>query len=106
MKQEVSNLLDNPIENTISMEELRVEIDDIDNELLQLLGKRMRCAQRIGAYKKQRHLPVVQMARWQEILNAAIQKGQALDLSADFVTQFLTAIHDESVRHQTLVVNG
>jgi chorismate mutase len=88
-----------------SLEELRVEINEIDNELLQLLSRRMKCAQGIGAYKKERNLPILQVTRWHEILNAAIQKGQQLDLSDTFITQFLTAIHDESIRHQTEVFN-
>ncbi len=94
------------VEEVNSIESLRVEIDDIDAQLLKLLGRRMQCAQGIGAYKKVRNLPIVQIARWQEILNSAIQKGQKLDLSADFVTKFLTAVHDESVRHQTVVTNS
>jgi chorismate mutase len=87
-----------------NIEELRVEIDSIDTQLLQLLSKRMQCAQGIGLYKKERNLPVLQVARWHEILNVAVQRGQNLGLSSDFVTQFLTAIHDESIRHQKLVM--
>jgi chorismate mutase len=86
------------------IEQLRVEIDAIDTQLLQLLSKRMHCAQSIGQYKKERNLPILQVARWHEILNIAVQRGQNLGLSSDFVTQFLTAIHDESIRHQKLVM--
>lgn len=85
-----------------NIEELRVEIDAIDTQLLQLLSKRMQCAQGIGQYKKEHNLPILQVARWHEILNVAVQRGQDLGLSSDFVTQFLTAIHDESIRHQKL----
>jgi chorismate mutase len=94
------------LENSNIIELVRVEIDDIDTQLLNLLGRRMQCAQSIGAYKKHHNLPIVQIARWQEILNAAIQKGIKQGLSDAFVTQFLTAIHEESIRHQTLIVEG
>jgi chorismate mutase len=87
-----------------NIEALRVEIDHIDTQLLQLLSKRMYCAQGIGQYKKERNLPILQVARWHEILNVAVQRGQNLGLSSHFVTQFLTAIHDESIRHQKLVM--
>ncbi len=94
------------IKHSHSIEMVRVEIDDIDSQILKLLGRRMQCAQAIGAYKKEHNLPILQVARWQEILNIAVQKGQELDLSGTFVTQFLTAVHDESIRHQTLVVKS
>jgi chorismate mutase len=105
-----SNLLSENLEkdkkHNPSIEMVRVEIDDIDSQILKLLGRRMQCAQAIGAYKKANNLPILQVARWQEILNIAVQKGHELDLSGTFVTQFLTAIHEESIRHQTLVVNS
>lgn len=95
----------NTLENPNTIEQARVEIDNIDHQLLQLLGRRMQCAEVIGRYKKQHNLPIVQVVRWQEILNAAVQKGSQLNLSSEFVTAFLTAVHDESVRHQKLIVN-
>jgi chorismate mutase len=104
-----ANFLENregEIGNFNTIELVRVEIDEIDTQLLNLLGRRMQCAQSIGAYKKQHNLPIVQVTRWQEILNAAIQKGLNQGLSDTFVTKFLTAIHEESIRHQTLIVEG
>jgi chorismate mutase len=100
----MSKNLQTPPNLSPDIEELRVEIDAIDTQLLQLLSKRMHCAQGIGQYKKERNLPILQVARWHEILNIAVQRGQNLGLSSDFVTQFLTAIHDESIRHQKLVM--
>jgi chorismate mutase len=90
--------------NTPNIEALRVEIDDIDTQLLQLLRKRMQCAKGIGQYKKEHNLPILQVARWHEILNVAVQRGQSMGLSGEFVTEFLTAIHDESIRHQKMVM--
>jgi chorismate mutase len=100
----LSDNLSEDIKQSHSIEMVRVEIDDIDSQILKLLGRRMQCAKVIGAYKKEHNLPVLQVARWQEILNIAVQKGQELDLSSTFVTQFLTAVHDESIRHQTLII--
>ena len=89
-----------------SIEALRVQIDQIDNELLNLLGKRMGFAEEIGAYKKRNNIAILQTNRWSEILNSAVQKGRERDLSDEFVIQLLTAIHQESIRHQTLVMNA
>ncbi len=89
-----------------SIEGLRVRIDEIDNELLTLLGKRMQFAQEIGSYKKRNNIGILQTARWNEILNSAIQKGRMRDLSDEFVIQLLSAIHQESIRHQNIVMNA
>ena len=70
-----------------SDKELAYEINR--DELLQLLSKRILCAQKIGAYKKEHNIPILQVSQWQEILNAAIQKRLNLGLSDTFVTQFL-----------------
>lgn len=87
-----------------SIESLRVRIDEIDNEMLSLLGKRMKFAEEIGDYKKRNNIAILQTNRWNEILNSAVQKGRKHELSDEFVIQLLTAIHQESIRHQTLVM--
>ena len=89
-----------------SIEALRVRIDEIDNDLLTMLGKRMQFAQEVGKYKKQNNIGILQTARWNEILNSAIQKGRTRDLSDEFVIQFLSSIHQESIRHQNIVMNA
>ncbi len=86
--------------NGHTMLHLRYQLDEIDQSLLQLLSHRMAIAQHIGAYKKENNIPIVQLGRWQELLQAVIEKGEAMDLSADCIKQIFTAIHDESVRHQ------
>jgi chorismate mutase len=89
-----------------SLDELRTNIDDIDQQLLRLLGRRMLCAQEIGLYKKKHKLPVVQNARWQELLDKVVQQGVKFDLSETFIVAFMNAIHDESIRHQTRIVQS
>ena len=88
-----------------SIESLRVRIDEIDNQILTLLGSRMELAEDIGSYKKRNNIAILQTARWNEILNTAVAKGRAKGLSDEFVIQLLTAIHQESIRHQTIVMN-
>ncbi len=89
-----------------SIEAIRVRIDEIDNELLSLLGRRMQMAQDIGTYKKRNNISILQPERWNEILNTAVQKGRQRDLSDEFVIQLLSAIHQESIRHQTNIMNA
>jgi len=83
-----------------SIENLRAQIDVIDNDLMELLGQRMQVAENIGLYKKAKNISILQPIRWNEILQKAIEKGAEKGLSEDFIAQFLKAIHQESINHQ------
>ena len=88
-----------------SIEALRVRIDETDNDILSLLSKRMGFAEDIGAYKKRNNISILQPSRWNEILNSAVEKGRQRGLSDEFVISLLTAVHQESIRRQTVVMN-
>ena len=79
---------------------LRSEIDDIDDELLQLLARRMNVASQIGEYKKQKGLTVVQMERWKKILADHLKTGEDLGLSEELITKVFEAIHQASIKCQ------
>lgn len=79
---------------------LRHEIDDMDEELINLLGRRMKIADKIGEYKKRNNIAIYQNTRWNEILDKAIDHGRRKGLSEEFVSIILKAIHDESINHQ------
>ena len=96
---------DNP-EYVDTIEHLRHEIDEIDEELLNLLGRRMDLADDIGRYKKRNNIAILQTDRWGEILDRAKVKGQLKGLSEDFVTVFLKAVHQESINHQEAIMQG
>jgi chorismate mutase len=85
------------------MTQLRDQLDEIDHSLLLLLARRMQVAQHIGVYKKENNIPILQAGRWQELLQAVVDKGAKLDLSAPCIKQIFNAIHEESIRHQTKV---
>lgn len=87
------------------IDDLRHQIDHIDNELFDLYGKRMALAEAIGKYKKKNNIAILQTNRWNEILENSVAKGRERGLSDGFVTQVLTAIHQESINHQTQVMN-
>lgn len=79
---------------------LRSEIDDIDDELLQLLARRMNVSTQIGEYKKEKGLTVVQMDRWKQILTAHIEAGENLGLSKELIEKVFEAIHKASIKSQ------
>lgn len=79
---------------------LRSEIDDIDDELLQLLARRMNVSSQIGEHKKQHGLTVVQMDRWKQILQEHLKTGAELGLSEELIEKVFEAIHQASIRRQ------
>lgn len=80
---------------------LRSEIDDIDDELLQLLARRMNVASEIGEHKKEKGLTIVQMDRWKQILSAHLETGAELGLSQELITKVFEAIHLASIQRQS-----
>lgn len=87
------------------LNELRIQIDDLDNELLDVLKRRMNVAENIGIHKKENGVTILQSARWEELLNSRIQSGIKNGLSEDFMSKLLKAIHQESINRQTKVMN-
>ncbi len=87
-----------------SIEHLRHEIDEIDEELLNMLGRRMNLAQEIGQYKKKNNIAILQSTRWNEILEKSVKKGNSVGLSADFVENVLKSIHEESINRQEKIM--
>ena len=83
---------------------LRSRIDIIDEQLLDLLKKRMDIADEIGALKKTNNVAILQNTRWHEILGKMILEGEQHNLSEEFVIQVFKAIHQESINRQERVV--
>lgn len=95
----------NDVEFQETLDHLRHEIDEIDEELMNKLSRRMHLAEQIGEYKKRNNISILQTTRWNEILDRAVNRGRMKGLSEEFVTVFLKAIHQESINHQAKVMN-
>ena len=89
-----------------AMDTLREQINHIDDELIQLLGQRMRIADQIGTYKKDNNITILQTNRWNSILEKAFAKGDKLNLSKEFITKYYDAVHMESINHQNKIMNS
>lgn len=84
---------------------LRQQIDQIDNELLETLSKRMRVSREIGLYKKEHRMPVVQANRYNDIIATRIKAAQEMGIDPEAMRTILLAIHEESVRQQVEILN-
>ena len=85
---------------------LRTQIDVIDHQLIDILGKRMKIADAIGELKKDKNVAVLQSKRWNEILGKMILEGEQNKLSEEFILRVFKAIHQESINHQEKIMNG
>ncbi|RXR21356.1 3-deoxy-7-phosphoheptulonate synthase [Flavobacterium amnicola] len=83
----------------------RAYIDELDNRLIDLFGKRMRISEKIGKLKKEKNVAILQNKRWNEILGKMILDGEEKGLSEEFILKIFKAIHQESIIHQEKVVN-
>ncbi|WP_338376783.1 bifunctional 3-deoxy-7-phosphoheptulonate synthase/chorismate mutase type II [uncultured Flavobacterium sp.] len=87
------------------MNGLRSQIDELDAKILEVLGSRMKVADKIGVLKKENNVAILQNKRWNEILGKMILEGEEKGLSNDFVMHLFKAIHQESINHQEKIVN-
>jgi chorismate mutase len=85
--------------------ELRSQIDLFDDQLLNILEQRMNVAKTIAKYKKENNITILQTKRWTEIIKKSIAKGEQKGLSSEFIDTMFKAIHQESINHQTKIMN-
>jgi chorismate mutase len=85
---------------------LRSQIDIADQNLLDILGKRMKVAEQIGTLKRANNVAVLQNKRWNEILGSMILEGQDRGLSEEFILRVFKAIHQESINKQEKILKA
>src|SRR5215813_10337184 len=89
-----------------ALEKLRQQINHLDDELMQILSQRMKISEKIGEYKKNNSITILQTNRWNEILERAFKKGEQIGLSREFITKYFDAVHMESINHQKKVMDS
>ncbi|RXK58592.1 3-deoxy-7-phosphoheptulonate synthase [Lacibacter luteus] len=89
-----------------ALEKLRQQINHLDDELMQIIGQRMKIAESIGQYKKDNNITILQTNRWNEILERAYREGERKGLSKEFITKYFDAVHMESINHQKKVLDS
>ena len=86
-----------PTENLVH---LRRQIDQLDNDLVEILAKRMNISREIGKYKKNHNMPIVQPGRYGDIMHTRVKTAAAAGVDEEFMSKILSTIHEESVRLQ------
>lgn len=91
--------------NSNALEELRKQIDLVDEDLLEKLSSRMRLVEQIARYKGEHNITILQMDRWRDVISKWDNEASRFDLPHEFVSNLLQVIHKESIRKQTEVMN-
>ena len=89
-----------------NLDNLRAQINVHDNQLINILGNRMKVAEKIGLLKKKNNVAVLQSKRWNEILGNMILEGDEKNLSEEFILKVFKAIHQESINHQENILKN
>ena len=88
------------------LDELRERIDSMDDQLIDILAKRMAVAEEIGRCKRESNISIFQRARWDNIVKSRVRSGLEKNLTEEFVVRLLEIIHQESIDHQAAVMSG
>lgn len=113
--QNVSKILDGLIVRTTSSDNkqfkdtltaLREKIDQLDDDIMHKLSDRMKISEKIGQYKRENGVTILQVNRWEEIIHTRVAMGLAMGISEEFSKEFLKLVHQESIQIQTKVMNS
>jgi chorismate mutase len=95
----------NETQSTENLNELRRQIDDCDNSVIEILSKRMRISREIGIFKKEHDMTILQRNRYDEIISKRSAQGIQCGMDGEFMKKVFEAIHEESIRQQMEVIN-
>jgi len=93
------------VEFEAKLETLRSEIDKLDEELIDILARRMNVVQEIGTYKKANKITILQLKRWNQLTRERIEAGIKMGLSREFILKLLESVHEEGIQRQIDVMN-
>lgn len=89
----------------VTLDELRKQIDKLDDQLLDLLKQRMTISEAIGKYKYENNITILQTRRYDEIMNNRRERGNQRGLDDEFITRIFESIHEESISRQSQIMN-
>lgn len=93
------------IEFTNKLKSLRQIVDEVDDEIINLLAKRLQVIEEMALYKKDQNITVFQLERWQEILRTRTQWAEKFGISRHHIEKICQLLHEESIRVQNEVIN-
>jgi len=84
--------------------QFRSQIDNYDELLMNILSDRMKVVKKIGKFKKDNKITILQPNRWEDIMSKNFKLGSLKGFSKKFINKLFKAIHQESINMQTEVM--
>lgn len=88
-----------------TLESLREEMDTADDALLEAIGRRIRITKELGMYKKSHNMTILQVNRWQQVLEDRLRQAYHLGLDEKLVKDIYQILHNQSVKIQSELLN-
>ncbi len=82
------------------MARIRAEISHVDSRIIEDLAERMRWVEEIGQLKQQHSIPVLQINRWENLLEDHMTKASQAGLDPEFIKAIFEIIHAQAVKRQ------
>jgi chorismate mutase len=77
----------------------------LDDRLFDILSERMKLSEAVGVLKRENNITILQQEHWRKMIGLRLDQSEDYGLSRLFVRQLMDAIHQESIRHQTAIMN-
>ena len=84
---------------------IREQVSNLDDRLFDLLSERMDFSEKVGQLKRENNITILQQEHWTKVINKRLNSSKEYQLTPTFVRQLMDAIHQESIRHQTAIMN-
>ena len=85
--------------------EFRAALNNIDEQLISLLGQRFNIIREVGQHKKQNHIPMMQAKRVDDVKDRCAKLGEQHHLDDRFVRELYTLIINEACRIEDIIID-
>lgn len=82
------------------LSDFRLEIDDLDDQLVALLARRMNIVRQVAVYKHEQGIPAILPERIEEVCKNVMEAGEMLGLDRQYVKDIWTRIIDEACAYE------
>ena len=87
------------------IDEIRDKVSILDDQLFEILSSRMQLSEEVGVLKRENNITVLQQEHWNKLISKRLNQSNDYHLTNQFVRTLMDAIHQESIRHQTRIMN-
>ena len=85
-----------------NLNQLREEIDVVDEQIIRLLSQRMELILKVGAFKKKHGIIPLDAKRWQEVLNSKLTLAKQFGLDTEMIKNIYENIHKVALQLETI----